>query len=315
MQYYMAPLEGITTHVFRTAYSRFYPACDKYFTPFLASKKLSSKEQKEILPENNVGMQVVPQILTNQTEVFLEIARQVGEYGYDTVNLNLGCPSGTVVAKKRGAGQLDDPYALDRFLDDIFEKCPLKISVKTRIGMEFESEWEDLLKVFQKYPLEELVIHPRLREDYYQGKPRLGAYMEAVKAELPFPICYNGDIVSAESLQKIREQIGTPERIMIGRGFLRNPGILEEIVVESSGESKGTRGVDSGKLRDFLLKLAAGYEELYGPKQDKNVLFKVKDIWNFLGAEYPNREKELKAIRKVDTVAEYRILVKRFFND
>ena len=303
MQYYMAPLEGITTYIYRSVYHKYYRDCDKYFTPFLASRRLSTKEANEIKPENNVGMNLVPQILANNVDTFLEIVAQIKDAGYQTVNINLGCPSGTVVSKKRGAGQLGDTYALKKFLDEVFDKCPLKISVKTRVGMYDPSEWEDILKVYVEFPLEELIIHPRLREDYYKGKPRIDTVKQALDYELPFPICYNGDIISAESYSNILGEIPSVDRVMIGRGLLRNPALIEEL--------SDSRKPDC--LEDFMSELADSYERQYGVGQDTNCLFKLKDVWNYVGPDYPECDKQLKAIRKSDTLSEYRIAVKRFF--
>ena len=106
MKFYLAPMEGLTGYVFRNAHRECFGEMDRYFTPFLASKKLSSKEKKEVLPENNSGIDVVPQILTNKAEEFIFIVRQLEQRGYTEVNLNLGCPSGTVTSKNRGAGFL-----------------------------------------------------------------------------------------------------------------------------------------------------------------------------------------------------------------
>lgn len=200
MKYYMAPMEGLTGYVYRNAYHKFFRPMDRYFTPFIANRKMSSGEIRDLLPEHNEGMHVVPQILTNRSADFLAVAKEIAQYGYDTVNLNVGCPSGTVVAKGRGAGLLEDPETLDRFLYEIFAGYDGRISVKTRIGMEDEEEWKDILAVYEKYPLEELIIHPRVRRDFYKGKPRLDAFSYAME-ESGHRLCYNGDICSAEDLQ------------------------------------------------------------------------------------------------------------------
>lgn len=127
MQFYLAPMEGLTGYVYRSAYHKYFPAADRYFTPFITNKKMSSRERNDILPEHNEGMTVLPQILTNQAEDFLSLTKELKEYGYDTVNLNLGCPSGTVVAKRRGSGLLAWPHTLDAFLDEIFSSCDCRI--------------------------------------------------------------------------------------------------------------------------------------------------------------------------------------------
>ena len=180
MKYYLAPMEGLTTYNFRTNWNRCYGGMDKYFTPFISNRHMNSRERNDVLPEHNVGMYTVPQILTNKAEEFLSLAEQLAGYGYHEVNLNLGCPSGTVVARNRGAGFLGTPRELETFLDEIFEKCPLKISIKTRIGMECPDEWAPLLKIYQKFPMKELIIHPRLQKEGYKGTPHLEAFAEAV---------------------------------------------------------------------------------------------------------------------------------------
>ena len=157
MQFYLAPMEGLTGYVYRSAYHKYFPAADRYFTPFITNKKMSSRERNDILPEHNEGMTVLPQILTNQAEDFLSLTKELKEYGYDTVNLNLGCPSGTVVAKRRGSGLLAWPHTLDAFLDEIFSSCDCRISIKTRLGTTDTDEWETLLAIYDKYPLEELI--------------------------------------------------------------------------------------------------------------------------------------------------------------
>ena len=148
---------------------------DKYFTPFIVphtQKGMSEREWSELNPENNAGMYVVPRILTNNAADFVKTAKMLSEYGYPEVNLNLGCPSKTVVSKGRGSGFLDDSVKLDLFFDEVFQKTgvnDIKVSVKTRIGLESPLEFEDILKVYEKYPLEELIIHPRLQIDYYKN--------------------------------------------------------------------------------------------------------------------------------------------------
>ena len=216
---YLAPMEGLTTYVFRRAYRKYFGGIDKYFTPFIANRSLSSRERNEILPEHNTGMRLVPQILTNRADEFLDIAGQLADYGYDTVNLNLGCPSGTVTAKKRGAGFLAYPDELREFLDAVYDKCPIKVSVKTRIGVSDTVEWEQLLRLYAEFPMEELIIHPRLQRELYAGRPHTDAF-RCTQERLAVPLCYNGDIVSPESLDALTKQLHPVQAVMIGRGIL-----------------------------------------------------------------------------------------------
>ena len=178
-----APLEGITGWIFRQVHHAMFPGLSRYYTPFFAptaDSPLTGRGLRDMHPDHNRGVPVVPQLLTNRAEDFIASARLLQDLGYKEVNLNLGCPSGTVVAKKKGAGFLSQPQALARFLDQIFQTLDVNISIKTRIGVENLEEWPPLLDLFQRYPICELIIHPRLRRDFYRGQPRREAFTYAV---------------------------------------------------------------------------------------------------------------------------------------
>lgn len=169
-----APLEGITGWIFRQVHHAMFPGLSRYYTPFFAptaDSPLTGRGLRDMHPDHNRGVPVVPQLLTNRAEDFIASARLLQDLGYKEVNLNLGCPSGTVVAKKKGAGFLSQPQALARFLDQIFQTLDVNISIKTRIGVENLEEWPPLLDLFQRYPICELIIHARLRRDFYRGQP------------------------------------------------------------------------------------------------------------------------------------------------
>ena len=219
MKYYLAPLEGVTTYVYRNAYHKHFHPMDKYFTPFIVphkEKKFSTREKKELSPENNQGLFVVPQLLTNNAEDFLKTAKDITQFGYDEINLNLGCPSGTVVAKNKGSGFLAFPEELDRFLDEIYEKANFKISIKTRIGKEDPEEFYQLLEIYNKYPVEELIIHPRVQTDYYKNTPNWEMFDEAYKHSKN-PFCYNGDIFTSENYNEFHKRFKNIDTIMLGR--------------------------------------------------------------------------------------------------
>lgn len=308
MQIYLAPMQSVTGYVFRNVYHKHFPDTDKYFTPFLADRRIGNKDKNEILPEHNIGMQVVPQILANRSDVFLEIAQQLQAFGYDTVNLNLGCPSGTVVAKKRGAGLLGYPEELRRFLDEIFKNCDLKISVKTRIGLEAEEEWEVLWKLFCEFPMEELIIHPRLQKDQYGNVPRVELFKKT-REESAIPLCYNGDIHSKAQYEIFAANIGAEVPVMLGRGIIKNPGL--------AGEIRGKERIGLKTLRLFHDDLLEGYCAVLSG--DTNILFKMKEIWGYLGAfflempECEGAEKLFKKIRKCKTLSEYKGIVNGLF--
>ena len=311
MKYYMAPMEGLTGYVYRNAYHKFFRPMDRYFTPFIANKKMSNGEIRDLLPEHNEGMYVVPQILTNRSENFLAVAKEIAQYGYDTVNLNVGCPSGTVVAKGRGAGLLAEPEVLDHFLYEIFEGYAGKISIKTRIGMEDENEWQDILAVYEKYPLEELIIHPRVRKDFYKGKPRLDAFSYAME-ESGHRLCYNGDIGSAEDLQDRKERFPDLDRVMLGRGLLCNPFLIE-MSKTADDAAHDHMQEKKDRLYAFHQEILEGYIQIMSG--DRNVLFRMKELWFYLGDCFTNADKYLKKIKKSERLVAYQAAVDALFHE
>ena len=161
MLFYLAPMEGITGYIVRNAYAHYFPYIDKCFTPFIpAAKKMSKKIKQDLAAENNGQIRLVPQLIGNRADEFLMMIRQLEELGFTSVNLNFGCPSGTVVSKRKGAGFLADPKELEMLLEEVLENSPLAVSVKTRVGIKDPDEWEALCGVYAKFPLEELIIHP-----------------------------------------------------------------------------------------------------------------------------------------------------------
>lgn len=307
MKYYMAPLEGITGYIFRTAYHKYFGGIDKYFTPFISpnQKKICrTREKKDILPENNEGMNVVPQILTNHSEMFIKTVDYLKDHGYREVNLNLGCPVGTVVSKKKGAGFLSDPDHLRLFLDDIFSHCDVLISVKTRIGMEDPQEFRSIMGIFNAFPIHELIIHPRTREDYYKNKPNMKAFLYGYETSST-SVCYNGDLFTKEKVDDVIREYPDLDSVMLGRGILRYPGLIsyirEGIVMEKD------------KLREFHDYIYERYcENLYG---DKTVLFKMKELWSYMIHSFEYDPKIEKKIKKSQKRSEYDTAVKELFSE
>ncbi|MGG7165558.1 tRNA dihydrouridine synthase [Clostridium ihumii] len=305
MKYYLAPMEGITGYIYRNAYEKFFHNIDKYFTPFIVpntSKSLKTKELRDILPENNNKMNIVPQILTNDSEGFIVTCKKLRELGYEEVNLNLGCPAGTVVSKNRGSGFLAKRDELDRFLDEIFKINDVRISVKTRIGKDSPEEFYELIKIYNKYEMEELIIHPRTREDFYGNTPNLEVFKDALELSKN-TICYNGDIFTTDSYNKIIQEFPNLNKVMIGRGLLANPGLINEI------ENKNT--IDKKVIRDFHDEVLNNYLELY--KDEKNTMFKMKELWGYMIYIFSDNKKYAKKIKKSQKINDYKAAVSSLF--
>ncbi|MGN0203403.1 MAG: tRNA dihydrouridine synthase [Coprococcus sp.] len=275
MRLYFAPMEGITGSVYRCAHHRVFGCVDRYYAPFIFTNpggKISKKEYMEIAPEYNEDCPVIPQLLSNCAEDFIATARTLKSMGYEEVNLNLGCPSNTVVSKGRGAGFLGNMEELEIFLDRIFEKLDMKVSVKTRIGLYSADEFEKLLKIYGLFPIAELIVHPRLRSDYYSGRPDLKTYGQAVE-RLTIPVCYNGDIFTVDDFQRIKALFQKTDHWMLGRGLLSNPALCREI--------KGGEPPVREELAALYGEILKGYDQrLNGSKK---VIFLMKEFWHFIG--------------------------------
>lgn len=302
LKFYMAPMEGITGYVFRNAYHDYFPAMDRYFTPFISptqNKLFSPKEYRDILPEHNEGKQIVPQLLTNQAELFLKASGELKAMGYEIININLGCPSGTVVSKEKGAGFLQNLPRLTEFFERIFEKSPVKISVKTRLGMERTEEFQEILDVLKRYPFEEVIVHPRVRQEFYKGSVHRESFTLAQR-QLLVPLGYNGDIFHAEQLQEFELPVHDKvTSIMLGRGILRNPGLLQEY--------KNGRRAETNQVLEFSDRLLADYGQLMG---ERNSLFRMKELWLYLVYFFPNPEKGSRKIKKASSAAELKAAVR-----
>ena len=304
VKYYMAPLESVTTWIYRQAHAKIYGRLDKYFIPFLEpheKRDFKTRELQEILPEHNENIYAVPQILTNRSEGFIKLAKALKDWGYEEVNLNLGCPSKTVVTKGKGSGFLAKPEELERFLTEIFDALSgeVKISVKTRIGKEDPEEFPALLELFNKYPMEELIIHPRVQKDGYGNVPRLELYELAEKQSLN-PLCYNGDLYTREKIRNFAERFPGTERLMFGRGFLRDPGLLY-----NEGKDSEETFEKFWAFHDLVYE---GYQERN--MGDRNVLFKMKELWSYQVYQFSEPERLFKTFKKVQDCNEYEQMIR-----
>ena len=312
MKYYLAPLEGITTYIYRRAYHQHFAPMDKYFTPFLVphtKKGFSMKEKNDVMPEHSPGMNLVPQIMSNQAESFLHTVEKLKVYGYEEVNLNLGCPSKTVVSKGRGSGFLADPDGLDRFLDEIFKKCDVKISIKTRIGKDDPEEFARLLDIYNQYPVEELIIHPRVQKDFYKNTPRLDDFALAIQKINPDKtiLCYNGDITDTNSFNALTDRFPDIDEIMIGRGLFANPALIAELKGISMDKAELCE-----RLKNWHDEILSGYLSIFSGEKD--AIFRMKEIWAYMHGLFPDSEKLWKKIKKSQTLTDYKSIVRMAFD-
>lgn len=307
MNFYFAPMEGLTGYIYRNAYKAFFHNIDKYFSPFIVANQSNSFKNKElvdVLPENNHGIVLIPQLLTNNAKDFIHTSKKLKVLGYSEINLNLGCPSGTVVSKNRGAGFLSKKEELNAFLDEIFSQSITKISVKTRIGKDQPEEFYELIEIFNKYPMEELIIHPRIQKDYYRNKPNHKIFKEALNLSKN-RVCYNGDIFTVQDYRDFLSDFPSVETVMLGRGLLRNPGLIGDILNKTKIEKK--------IVKDFHDMIYEDYKKvLFG---DKNVLYRMKELWSYMIELFSDNAKYAKKIRKSERLYEYDEVVLSLFRE
>lgn len=306
MQLSLAPMEGITGYTFRRAHAEIFGALDRYYTPFISplpqvGAPLSKRNSRELDPANNQGLDVVPQLLTNDADRFIWAAGLLADMGYKEVNLNLGCPSGTVVAKEKGSGLLRNPNRLEAFLVDVRERSPLPISVKTRVGIESDDEYDELLALFCRYSISELIVHPRVQKDFYNGTPRQELYGKTLE-RAPFPVAYNGDIFTQDDYGALLAAYPQTRHVMLGRGILANPALAREI--------RGGASLTREELKCFHDKLYESYTNDMGG----NAVFRMKEWWSYAKCAFADPGSVHRAMRKIRRADEYEAAARRIFS-
>ena len=302
---YAAPMEGLTGYIWRRAQREMFGGVDKYFTPFLSPNGNLTFQRKELDEVTQGERDTVPQLLTNRGDYFVWAARELYAMGYREVNFNLGCPSGTVTAKHKGAGLLAYPEELERCLDEIFGTLPeMRVSIKTRIGRNDPAEWPRLLDIYARYPVAELIVHPRLQKEFYRGVVHRDAFDAALARRQEVPV-YNGDLFTAADVAAFCRQYPQVDEAMVGRGLMADPALGRRL--------RGGAPASRQELTAFHDRLLADYRQRLSG--DTPVLHRMRELWNYLSGSFERTERELKAIRKAKTVAEYLPAAQRLLRD
>jgi len=309
MHYYFAPLEGITGYVYRTVHHKYFPGIDRYYMPFVApnyTMHFKEKEKQDIDPAHNEGLTAVPQILSNKADETLWAVEELADRGYREINLNLGCPMPTVARKKKGSGLLKFTDELDAYLDGVYngldrrqgDRPPVSLSIKTRLGTDSTDEAEALVRIYNRYPVSELIVHPRCQADLYKGVPDMEAFLTVLRGSTN-PVVYNGDLICTEDVREIErvceEAAQGIESVMIGRGLLADPSLVRQC--------RGGALITAQELSAFHDELYHRYREVF--PGDKVVLNHMKELWSYMGKLFPDGAKCLKEIRKAGTRIQY----------
>ncbi|MDA8161179.1 MAG: tRNA-dihydrouridine synthase family protein [Desulfobacteraceae bacterium] len=313
MRIILAPVMGITDHLYRTAFARHFTGVEGAMAPFVSSVRARSVRPgylKDLLPAHNQLLPLVPQILSNDPDDFLFLARLIRDLGYPVVNWNLGCPSPTVVNKRRGSGLLPFPDDIRRFLDLVTAGLPAgALSIKLRLGLNQADEIEALWPALNSYPLAQVIVHPRLGRQLYAGQVDLAAF-DRCQAHCRHHLVYNGDIRTGEDFQDRRRRFPGIESWMLGRGLLSDPFLAAELQTFHNPSLKCHR--DIAIVKQFHAELYEGYRRvLSGPA---HLLDRMKGHWQYLAENFVHPDQTRKTIHKTKTTDHYLDAVRRLFD-
>ena len=320
MEIYFAPMEGMTSPLLRRTHAACFGGCDKYYSPFISTNEaisMNNKELEDVDHEQNKGLNLIPQIISNSAYQSAQYIKLLSEkYGYEEVNINLGCPSGTVVSKGKGSGMLRDPEALDLYLGGLKEeldklsdegvKIP-KISLKTRIGFYEPGEHIKITQILKSHPAYQVTVHPRTRKQMYGGEVNLEAFahMYDELKSVGVRIVYNGDINRPADYVRITERFPDLDAVMIGRGLLADPSLARRI--------KGGEKASASEYCDYMEKILDGYIDKIGV--EKFILAKMKDLCNFSKSFFYGNDKGFKEMCKADSVESFRVNMKQYIKN
>lgn len=306
---YLAPLQGFTDFVYRKVYSEVFPQVDAFFIPYISVKnrEVIKKYRKEVLPENNPQNRVIPQVLAADPEEMIFLAEYLADFGYTEINLNLGCPYPMVTNRGMGAGLLPHPQKIEKILAAFFEKSPVKHSVKMRAGLVSPFEIENVIPVLNHFPLTEVILHPRIAKQLYEGEIIESAFQFAC-SNLQHRLVYNGDVNTVETFGNRMLSYSQISHFMLGRGVLMNPFLPAEIkgIVLSEAEKRE-------KLVLFHKRMLEEYLSVMD--NPGNALNKMKQFWIYFCQNFTEPKKSLKKIEKSGSFSAFHIAVTTNFRD
>jgi tRNA-dihydrouridine synthase len=308
--FYLAPLRGVTDVIYRRTYAEHFSGIDLAVAPFVtthAGRRIKPAHVRDLQPEENRKMPVVPQVLTKSADDFITLADHLFDMGYGTLNLNCGCPFPQVANKGRGSGLLCDPDGLDRLLDKVLSHIPNRLSIKTRLGRHDAAEIRTVMPIFNRYPLESVIVHPRTGSQMYAGTPDLAAF-EWCLAACRHPVIYNGDITDLAGFHQLERRFESVAGWMLGRGVLANPFLPG--LLKNTTTLEAARKTD--RFRQFHDALFERYRiRLSGPG---HLLDRMKGLWKYFAQGFQDSETARKRIHKARSIEQYRDAVAAFLD-
>jgi tRNA-dihydrouridine synthase B len=307
---YLAPLQGLTDWIFRESFTEHIGRFDKTFTPFVrvqSGEFYRPSQCNDLLPAHNNFQKPVPQFLGKSADSFKRFEEFCLEHQYTEANINMGCPFPMITGKRMGAGLLAHPAEMAQLLEGIFANTKLKISIKCRLGQERSEEFEELIPIFNNFPLEELILHPRVGKQQYKGEVDMDAFARYAP-QLKHPVCYNGDILTVADVERVQALVPQVDRFMIGRGILQNPFLLAEIRKQDISQKE-----KAAMLRGFHLSIIEHCKQKYSG--DLHFLKRLEEMWEYHAEAFEGGRKIYKQVKKSKNLVQYEAAVFKAINE
>ncbi|WP_324069883.1 MAG: tRNA-dihydrouridine synthase family protein [Flavobacterium sp.] len=306
-----SPLQGFTDFRFRNAFHKYFGGIDTFYSPYIKlNGKLVIKGsfERDILPENNSTLNVIPQIITNDAEEFLFVAKYVQQFGYKELNWNLGCPYPMVAKCGMGSGLISNTSQIEHILKRVHNETDIIVSMKMRMGYENPTEILDVFPILEQYPIKNIAIHARIGKQLYKGGVDLDSFQKCLDTSKQ-KIYYNGDITSVEKFRTMQERFPSIDHWMIGRGLIANPFLPSMI-------KNNTTEYPKNKLEIFEAFHDTIYQEydayLQGPTP---IRMKMLGFWEYFSESFSNPQKTYKKIKKAGNSKNYESAVKEIFKN
>jgi len=305
-----SPLQGFTDFRFRNAFNNYFGGIDTYYSPYIrlnGKRIIKPAYERDILPENNVGLEVIPQIITNDADEFLFVANYVQQLGYKELNWNLGCPYPMVTKCGMGSGLINNSEKINEILTEVHSKSDIKVSMKMRLGYENNEEILNVLPILDTFPLKNIAIHARIGKQLYKGGVDLESFQQCIDTT-KHKLYYNGDITSVAKFNEMQQRFPSIDHWMIGRGLISDP-FLPNMIKNNTTKYPENKIELFSKFHDTLYQQYS--ESLSG---SSHLLIKMYHLWEYFSKQSSNPRKTLKKIKKAKNIRSYEAAVNEILN-
>ena len=306
-----SPLQGFTDFRFRNAFHKHFGGIDTFYSPYIKlNGKLAVKGsyERDILPENNSTLEVIPQIITNDAEEFLFVAKYVQQFGYKELNWNLGCPYPMVAKCGMGSGLIKNTDQIEHILKRVHNETNIIVSMKMRMGYENPTEILDVFPILEQYPIKNIAIHARIGKQLYKGGVDLDSFQKCLDTSKQ-KLYYNGDITSVAKFKELQERFPSIDHFMIGRGLIADP-FLPSMIKNNTTEYPKNRLEIFEAFHDEIYREYDAY--LQGPTP---IRMKMLGFWEYFSESFSNPQKTFKKIKKAGNSKNYEAAVKEIFKN